>query len=204
MNQDLEDLQVDYVDLMLVHFPANWNGTGGLELRVQGWKAMERFYRAGKARAIGVSHFCQQHIQDILDHGTLVPQVNQVEYHVGMGSSGPLANDYRDFDRKHNIVFQSFSPLCGPCNTTELIDGKMVSDIGKKYNKSGVQVSLKWLVQQGIPVIPKTTSLRHMMMNADLFDFELSKEDMDTLTKAKHPSVSGGGADGTSGDCKIQ
>jgi diketogulonate reductase-like aldo/keto reductase len=199
----LSQLGLDYVDLMLTHFPASWSGVGGKEMRVQEWKALEAFQKAGKAKAIGVSHYCRQHVQDILDIPNTVPiAVNQVQYHVGMGLSVPNATDDKTWMTAHGILYQSFSPLCGPCGTKELIDGPMVVDIGKKYNKSGAQVSLRWLVQSGVPVIPKTDKSGHLVENIDLFDWELSQEDMDTLNKATSPPVAGNSPT-DSGDCGV-
>ncbi|CAK8995054.1 NAD(P)H-dependent 6'-deoxychalcone synthase, partial [Durusdinium trenchii] len=126
-----------------------------------------------------------------------------VEFHVGMGSAGPNATDDREFCRSHGILYQSFSPLCGPCGTDELVTGDFVTSIGKHYGKTGAQVSLRWQVQQGIPVIPKTANPAHMEENADLFSWSLSNDDMATLTHATSPPVTGGGDGLTSGDCKI-
>ncbi len=203
LESTLEELKVDYVDLMLVHMPASWELQGGKKARIEGWRAMEEFYKAGKARAIGVSHFCKNHLEDILESGTIKPAVNQVEYHVGMGHAGPNATDYKEWSTGQGVLYSSFSPLCGPCNTEELISGDMVTRIGVKYNKTGAQVSLRWQVQQGIPVIPKTNSRKHMLENADIFAWSLSEEDMQALTDANSPPATGGGGDGTSGDCKI-
>ena len=203
LNLALQQLQLDYVDLMLVHFPAAWSGQGGKALRVEEWKALEAFQKSGKARAIGVSHYCKRHLQDIMAIATVPIAVNQVQYHVGMGSEGPNATDDKAFCDKHGILYESFSPLCGPCGTNELKDGPLVSGIGKKYGKSGAQVSLKWIVQSGIPVIPKSDSLEHLRENIDLFDWKLDDADMATLTRAKSPPVAGAG-DGTSGDCAVE
>lgn len=203
LQSTLNELGVDYVDLMLVHMPSSWDLTGGPQARIDGWLAMEEFLKKGKARALGVSHFCRRHLEDIVEAGTIKPSVNQVEFHVGMGNAGPNATDDRDFVESQGILYQSFSPLCGPCNTKELITGPVVKSIGKKYGKTGAQVSLRWQVQQGIPVIPKTTLAKHMLQNADLFSWSLSDEDMATLTNMDRPPVTGGGGDGTSGDCKI-
>jgi len=203
LDATLEELMTDYVDMMLVHMPSGWDMKGGPEARVEGWHAMDDFYKANKTRATGVSHFCKHHLQDILATDYVKPQVNQVEFHVGMGRAGPNATDDRTFVEESGVLFQGFSPLCGPCGTSELVSGSMVSEIGKKYNKSGAQVSLRWQVQQGIPVIPKSSDKAHMLENADLFSWVLSDEDMETLTNAEVPPVTGGGGDGTSGDCGI-
>lgn len=201
----LTQLGLDYVDLVLAHYPADWSRKGGKADRQAGWKALEAFKAAGKTRAIGVSHYCQSHINDILEINTTTIALNQVEYHIGMGSAGVNSNDYRDWDNSQGIQYMGFSSLCGPCGTTELINGPLVTSIGKKYNKSGAQVSLKWVVQQGFPVIPKTDSKTHMTANLDLFDWELSDEDMATLTAQATPAAVGGGKNfpGESGDCEI-
>ena len=178
----VSQLGLDYVDLMLVHFPATWGGKGGKPMRQATWRAMEAFVKAGKARAIGVSHYCKSHVEDILEIATIKPAVNQVQYHVGMGplnpaGSGDNATDYKDYMTSVGITYQGFSPLCGPCSPSdhaELITGDLVTSIGKKYGKTGAQVSLKWQVQSGIPVIPKTTNPEYMAQNIDLFDWVLS------------------------------
>ena len=121
---------------------------------------------------------------------------------VGMGSAGPNATDDKAFAESQGIVFQSFSPLCGPCGDSSLINGTLVVDIGKKHNKSGAQVALRWLTQQGIPIIPKSDSEKHLKQNLDVFDWKLSDEEMKALSAATTPAVFGPG-DGTSGDCAI-
>lgn len=202
----LKQLQTSYVDLMLVHFPATWGGQGGKAMRIETWKALEAFHKAGKARAIGVSHYCQRHLEDIINmpDRTVPIAVNQVQFHVGMGTAGPNATDDRAFCDAHGIQYESFSPLCGPCGTTALINGSLVTGIGKKYNKSGAQVALRWQVQLGIPVIPKTHKKAYMLENADLFDWKLDADDMAALTQATVPPVAGDpGPPATSGDCSV-
>jgi len=210
----LMDLQTPYVDLLLVHFPATMDAaaSGGKAGRQALWKVMEEFYFSGRARAIGVSHYCQRHLEDIFEIASVRPMVNQVQYHVGMGApttDGPNATDDKTFDPKHGVTYQGFSPLCGPCGTTELIDGKLVTDIAAKYKSgidgsaiTGAQVSLKWQVQLGVPVIPKTKEVKFLRQNMDLFSWKLGPEDMATLSAATSPAVAGGPA-GTSGDCSI-
>lgn len=131
----------------------------------------------------------------------------QVQYHVGMGSEGPNAQDDMKFDEKAGVLYQSFSPLCGPCGDSahaELISGPLVSRIGAAHNKTGAQVSLKWLVQQGIPVIPKSNHRDHLLQNIDLFDWTLSDGEMAELTAATSPMVAGNpGPPPTSGDCTV-
>jgi diketogulonate reductase-like aldo/keto reductase len=202
-----KQLQLDYVDLMLVHFPASWGGVGGKAKRQEQWKAMEAFQKAGKAKAIGVSHYCERHLDDILEIATIKPAVNQVEFHVGMGLQGLDATDI-PFPKKptqqpsyKGVAFEAFSSLCGPCGTSELINGTFATDIGKKHGKSAAQVSLKWVVQQGIPVLPKTHKKEYMLENIDLFNWELTDSEMTALTAhvAKGITLPAGG----SGDCQV-
>merc|ERR1712166_1414647 len=137
---------------------------------------------------------------------TVKPAVNQVQYHVGMGHAVTNATDGKAFDKENGILYQSFSPLCGPCDAAgkkALLDGPLVTAIGAKHNKTGAQVSLKWQVQQGIPVIPKSDNPMHMRENLELFGWELSEADMKQLNAAATPMAAGGGGDGTSGDCQL-
>lgn len=205
LDLSLKQLELDYVDLMLVHYPAAWNGTGGKALRQAEWKAMEAFQKAGKTRAIGISHYCERHIQDILEVATIKPAVNQLFFHIGMATQGLNMSDM-PFPKKpseqpsyEGIFYQSFSSLCGPCGSSELLNGTLVTDIGKKHGKSGAQVSLRWVVQQGIPVIPKTHRKDYMLENVDIFDWELTDEEMATLSAATSPQTGP-----TSGDCDVE
>jgi len=205
-DQCLEQLGLSYIDLMLVHFPATFDGKGGRAARVEEWKALEKWAKSGKARAIGVSHHCVRHVKDIQEVATLPIAVNQVQYHVGMGSAGPLATDDKAFMQSQGILYQGFSSLCGPCNppdNMELINGSLVTEIGKAHGKTGSQVALKWLVQQGIPVIPKSKNPVHQMENMDLFDFQLTTAEMARLTAATSPATAAGPNPNDSGDCSV-
>jgi len=202
----MQQLNLDYVDLMLIHFPASFDGKGGRAGRQEEWKALEAWAKSGKARAIGVSHYCQRHLEDVLEIATVPIAVNQVQYHVGMGAAGNLATDDRDFVISKGILYESFSPFCGPCDppyNMELITGPLVTGIGKAHNKTGAQVALRWLVQQGIPVIPRSNSTLHLKQNYDIFDFELTAEEMSRLTASTTPPVGGGPGPTDSGDCTI-
>lgn len=205
LNQNLDQLGLSYVDLVLTHFPAAWDGTGGRAMRIEGWKALEAFKAAGKTRSIGVSHYCKNHLEDILAINTTAIALNQVEFHIGMIPFGDNATDFMGYDRQVGVTYMSFSTLCGPCGTTELVNGPLVTGIGKKYGKTGAQVSLKWAVQQGIPVVPKTNDPIYLQENMDLFSWSLSDEDMATLSASRSPPPCGGGTSypGQSGDCEI-
>merc|ERR1711907_865069 len=216
LNQSTAELQFKQ-NLLQVHYPCTMDAkaAGGKAGRQSLWKVMESFYHSGRARSIGVSHYCKRHLEDVFEIATVRPMINQVQYHVGMASpttSFPNATDDKEFDETHGVVYQSFSPLCGPCGTTELIDGPLVTKIAAKYKSgldgspiSGAQVSLRWQVQQGIPVIPKTHKNDYLKQDKDLFSWKLSAQDMAALSAATSPAVAGGdaGPPATSGDCSI-
>lgn len=201
-HQNMFALNLEYVDHLMTHYPSDWEAKhASKKLRQEEWRALEEIYYTGKARSIGVSHYCPQHIADILEIATVMPSVNQVEYHVGSHD----IDGVMETCRQHNITFMSFSPLCGPCNydpADSLIDGELVTEIGKKYNASGSQVSLRFIVQQALQpdsvmggVIPKSNSVEHIRSNLDIFSFTLSDEDMDRLRKATKPAAEGGDCD---------
>ena len=125
-----------------------------------------------------------------------------------MGIAGPNATDDKAYMAAMGVTYEGFSPLCGPCDDPkELITGALVTSIGKKYGKTGAQVALKWQVQQGIPVIPKSSNTTHMAQNFDLFGWTLAKEDMDALSAAVKPAVGGSPGPGgvpVSGDCDVE
>lgn len=202
--ENLQQLGLDYVDHLMVHYPGDWSDTperSNPARRQEEWLALESIYKKGEARSLGISHYCSQHIDDVLEVATVRPSVNQVEYHIGSG-------DLDDVIQKcatERIYFMSYSSLCGPCSyepKDSLIDGDMVSSIGAAHNVSGAQVSLRWIVQQSLtreyigPVIPKSNNADHIASNFDLFSFELTADEMSTLTLATVPA-------GYLGDCDV-
>jgi len=210
LEQSLVQLGLESVDLMLLHFPSGMTQSGlpnGPAQRQESWLALEKWAKQGKAQAIGVSHYCESHLKDIIKVKTVPIAINQVQYHVGMGSAGPLANDDKTFIQAEGILYESFSPLCGPCTppaNKELLDGELVTKIGKAHGKAGPQIALKWMVQQGIPVIPKSSNPVHIKQNMELFDFNLTADEMSQLTAATTPATAGGPSSSDSGDCGIK
>ena len=201
-HQNMFELNLEYVDHLMTHFPADWEATkASKKIRQEAWLALEEIYYSGKARSIGVSHYCTQHIQDILEVATVMPSINQVEYHVGSGD----VDHVMDFCRQHQITFMSFSPLCGPCQyepQDSLINGDLVSEIARQYNVTGAQVSLRFIVQQALQessymggVIPKSNNIDHIRTNMNLFSFELSENDMKRLKQATRPAAEEGDCD---------
>lgn len=194
LQKDLELLQLDYVDLMLLHWPSPGNDAAGAAQRKQQWLTLEKWAKQGKARAIGVSHYCQGHLKDILSVATLPVALNQNQYHIGMAQDAQPRLHDKAFNEKHGIIYMSYSSLCGPCDpphNMELITGDLVVGIGKNHNKTGAQVSLRWLVQQKIPVIPKSSNIKHIMGNFDIFDFELTAPEMQKLSASTSPTETG-------------
>ena len=195
--QNLMELGLDYVDHLMTHFPADWNeNEASPDLRREEWLALEQIYYSGEARSIGVSHYCESHLLDIMGIANVLPSINQVEYHVGSQD----VDNVMQTCRLLGITFMSFSPLCGPCNydpEDSLTNGTLVNDIASHYpNVTGSQVALRYVVQQGIPVIPKSNSMKHIESNRDIFNFELSLYDMDRLAAATKPSAE-------RGDCNV-
>ena len=123
--------------------------------------------------------------------------MQQVQYHIGMGPQSGINASLRhdpEYMKVHGVVYAAYSSLCGPCPTPdnmELITGPLVRKIGAAHNKSGAQVSLRWAVQRGIPVIPKSTSAVHLKQNLDLFGWALSAEEMEELDRATTPVETG-------------
>ena len=203
-HQNMFALNLEYVDHLMTHFPSDWNVMNASKaMRQEEWRALEEIYYSGKVRSIGVSHYCSKHIADILEIATVIPSINQVEYHVGSQD----VDNVIETCRQNNITFMSFSPLCGPCSNFDrsdsLIDGTLVTTIGNKYNVSGSQVSLRFIVQQALEdnsvfggVIPKSNNIEHIRSNLNIFSFVLSDDDMLLLKQALKPA-------GEGGDCNV-
>jgi len=165
--ESLKLLQTDYVDLYLIHWPVKGKYTAT-------WKVMEEIYRSGRAKAIGVSNFLQHHLEDIFGIAEIKPMVNQVECHPHLVQQ-PLI----DFCRAHDIRFEAWSPIMrGAVN-----DIPLFQELSEKYKKAPVQLVLRWDLQKGIVTIPKSVHLERIKSNAEIFDFELSEEDIRRIDK---------------------
>ncbi len=168
IEQSLKALQTDYIDLLLVHQPfGDYYGT---------YRAMEEAYKAGKARAIGVSNFYPDRFLDIQHFAEIKPAVNQVETHVFQQQK--LAREYMD---KYNTQIMSWGPFAEGRN--DFFNNETLKEIGAKYNKSLAQVALRFLVQNGVVVIPKSTHIERMEENFNIYDFELTDDDMSEIEK---------------------
>lgn len=164
--KSLARLQLDYLDLYLIHQP--YGDVYG------SWRAMEDLYREGRVRAIGVSNFHPDRTMDLIIHNEVAPAVNQVETH-------PFCQQIENqrFLQENGVQIESWGPFAEGKN--DLFSNELLSGIGSKYGKSIAQVVLRWLTQRGIVVIPKTVSKERMIQNYNIFDFELSSEDMGAI-----------------------
>lgn len=182
---NLEELGLDYVDLLLIHFPplGGCNPVNCRLIRSQ-WAALTPLVAQNKTRALGVSNFCVSCLECLAGvPGALVPAVNQFKLHIGMGADpGGLLSHCAS----HGIVAQAYSPLGD--NTTELITGPLVSEIGAAHNKSGVQVALRWIYQHGAAVTTKSGSAAHLRQDIDLFGWELTPDEMGRADAASSPA----------------
>lgn len=165
LDTSLRKLKMDYVDLYLIHFP--------VQQRRQSWRALEALRAKGKARSIGVSNFTIAHLRELLAKSETVPAVNQVEFHPYLYQQDLLA-----FCQAKGIVIEAYSPLT---HGERLKDPKLVA-VAKRYEaKSTAQILIRWALQHGLVVIPKSSNRRRILENADVFDFEISHDDMKLL-----------------------
>ncbi|MBT8282832.1 MAG: aldo/keto reductase [Muriicola sp.] len=161
----LKRLNTDYLDLYLVHWPVRGKFKDT-------WKALEELYRQKRVRAIGVSNFLRHHLEDLLKEASIVPMVNQMEFHPYL-----VQQDLLNYCRDKGIQYEAWSPL---------MQGRIFSidkfkEIADKYDKSVAQIVLRWDLQKGVVTIPKSVKKDRIVSNAEVFDFELSDKDMDIL-----------------------
>ena len=166
LSTSLELLGLDYVDLYLIHWPAPLR-----DQYVESWLALEQLHEQGLARAIGVSNFEPEHLERILEEGSIVPAINQVELHPAFQQ-----RKLRSVQEPHGIITEAWGPLGQ--GKYELAELPGLSDIAAKHGKSIQQVVLRWHLQEGVVVFPKTVRKERMVENLSVFDFELSVEDM--------------------------
>lgn len=162
----LDRLQLDYLDMYLIHWPyADFTGA---------WKAMEALYQEGKIRAIGVCNFPEDKLEELKAAATVLPVINQIELH-------PIFQQktLHQYNRENNIITQPWSPLGN--GNAGLLDNADLKSIGEKYGKSVAQVILRWHLQEGFCVIPKSVTPSRIEENFNVFDFELAENEMSTV-----------------------
>ena len=164
----LAELGFDHVDLFLIHWPLPEVGD-----LVETWHVMEEIYRSGRARAIGVSNFQPHHLRRLLAAAEVVPAVNQIEVHPYL-----VQDDVRAFGAEHGIVTEAWAPIA----RGRVLDDPVITTIAKRLERTPAQVTLRWAIQRGDVVFPKSVSRGRIEENFDLFDFELADDEMAEIT----------------------
>ena len=166
--QSLSNLQTDYIDLLLLHWPfANYYAA---------WHALEKLFAEGKIRAIGVSNFEPDQLLDLIAYNKVVPAVNQIETNLYC----QRITERMWMDKK-NVAHMAYAPL-GQGNRNEMFREPVVLALAKKYKKSSAQILLRFLTQKGIAVIPRSSQMKHIKENIDLFDFSLTSDELSQLS----------------------
>lgn len=179
----LDNLDTDYLDLYLIHWPLpepgyeNWK-----ELDRETWRALEELYAEGKIRAIGLSNFLPHHAENILAECTVRPAVDQIEYHPGYSQEAAV-----QYCKENGILVQAWSPI----GRSRILKDPLVCELAAKYRVSPAQICLKFAVQRGIVPLPKSSSPERMKQNMDLFSFEMDQEDIWRLATMPQSGWSG-------------
>ncbi|HSF84411.1 MAG TPA: aldo/keto reductase [Acidimicrobiia bacterium] len=163
-DRSLVELGFDYVDLYLVHWPVPARGLAG-----ETWRALEAIKAEGRSRSIGVSNFEPHHLDQLAETSEVVPSVNQVELHPYLQQQ-----HLQEYCAEHGIRLEAWSPLAKGA----VVDDAMLTRIGNRHGKTPVQVTVRWMLQKGIVTIPKSVKQQRIVANADVFDFELSPDEM--------------------------
>jgi diketogulonate reductase-like aldo/keto reductase len=163
--ESLTKLGLEYLDLYLIHWPV----VGKYK---ETWKALEKLYKDGKVRAIGVSNFHGHHLEDLIKDAEIKPMIDQVEFHPRLAQK-----ELRSFCTENGIQMEAWSPLM----QGKILDNADLIEIGQKYDKTAAQVILRWDLQSGFIAIPKSVNKERIIQNTLVFDFELTQEDMDKI-----------------------
>lgn len=181
--RSLNRLNLDYIDLYLIHWPANAkNYDNWQKTNADTWRAMEELQAEGKIKSIGVSNFFQEHLEALFQTANLIPSINQIEFHPGYWQQVLV-----EYCKRQNIVVESWSPLA----RGKVFGNEVLEAISNKHNKSVSQVCLRWIIQHDVIVIPKSTSPKRIEENINLFDFELSTEEMELINNLPEMGFSG-------------
>lgn len=169
----LEVMKLDYLDLYLIHWPAgSYHYPDWEQINLDTWRALEKVYKEGKVRAIGVSNFWPHHLKAITDHCEIAPMVDQIKVQPGL-----LQSEIVRYCQYSGILVEAYSPL----GAGDLIGAEKLVWLAEKYQKTPAQIIIRWDLQHGISPIPRSTNPVRMAQNLDVFDFEISDEDMDIL-----------------------
>jgi diketogulonate reductase-like aldo/keto reductase len=182
-NESLNKLGLDYIDLYLIHWSANAkNYQNWQKANADTWRAMEELQAAGKIKSIGVSNFWQEHLEALFQTANVIPAINQIEFHPGYWQP-----ELTEFCKKQGIVVESWSPLA----RGKVFGNDVLENIAIKHHKSVSQVCLRWVLQHNVVVIPKATTPQRIEENINLFDFELSDEEMKQINDLPEMGFSG-------------
>jgi len=166
----LSDLGTDYLDLYLIHWPAaphkfeNWK-----ELNSETWRAFEKLYKEGRIKAIGLSNFLPHHVDALLETAEIMPMVNQIEFHPGYMQQEAVA-----YSVEHKMLVEAWSPL----GNGRVLADPMLAELAEKYGRSVAQICLRWVLQHGVLPLSKSVTASRIEENKNIFDFEISAEDM--------------------------
>ena len=183
LEKSLKRLGTDYLDIYLIHWPRpsadceNWK-----ELDLETWRAMEELQKEGKIRGLGLSNFLPHHIKNILENGTVKPVVNQLELHPGYMQQAAV-----QYCKEHGIQMQAWSPI----GRRRILEEGLILELAGKYQVSPAQLCLRFLLQNDIIPLPKSSSMERMKQNMDLFHFEISEEDVSRLATMPQAGWSG-------------
>ncbi|HSD63419.1 MAG TPA: aldo/keto reductase [Ignavibacteriaceae bacterium] len=161
----MDDLGFDYVDLYMIHWPVE-------EKRRDSWRALEKIYKEGRAKAIGVSNYTIKHLKEMDSYTGIKPAMNQVEFHPFL-----YQEDLLEYCRIKNVQLEAYSPLV----RAERFDDPNILETAQKYSKSAAQIMIRWSLQHDLVAIPKSVHRERIIENADVFDFEISENDMEKL-----------------------
>lgn len=183
LEESLRKLDLDYVDLYLIHWPANAiNYKDWQKTNADTWRAMEELQAEGKIKSLGVSNFWPEHLEALFKTAKVIPSVNQIEFHPGYWQP-----EVTKFCKAHNIAVESWSPLA----RGKVFTNGLLIELSKKYQKSISQICLRWIIQHNVIPIPKSSSVERIKENIDVFDFELSQEDIIKINELPQIGFSG-------------
>lgn len=168
--ETLKKLQTDYLDLYLIHWPMtseNWQREN-----IETWKALEKLYENKMVRAIGLSNFMPQHIEALKHKINILPMVDQIEFHPGF-----MQRETVEYCNTNNIIVEAWSPL----GSGMVLNNEELKKIAKKYNKSVAQICIKWCLQNKVIPLPKSSNYDRLKQNIDVYDFNISKEDLNFI-----------------------
>ena len=174
VRKSLATMGLDYIDLVLIHWPANYRqfGTEAAKINADTWRALEDLCHEGCVKAIGLSNFLAHHIEKLLETAEIKPQVDQIEFHPGWLQAGVVR-----YCQDNDILVQAWSPM----GRSDALSNETIVSVAQKYGKSPTQLCIRWVMQHGVLPLPKSVTAERIRENMEVFDFEISEEDMKTL-----------------------